>query len=77
MASLMAACGGHSLASQLVHTRGCPCVSLTEQDSIPLRKSLVLPSAMTQFLVLEKVAELSVVEIPECLLVWRGNSCKG
>lgn len=49
MTSLMVVSGGESLTSQLVQARGCP-VSPTEKDSISLKRSLVLPSALTHFL---------------------------
>lgn len=46
---MMVVSGGESLTSQLVQARGCP-VSPTEKDSISLKRSLVLPSALTHFL---------------------------
>lgn len=81
MASLMAAGGGQSLTSQLVQARVCLWISSTEQDLIPLKGYLVLPSATRSFSpvkALEEVAELNVMKSSHvCLLVWRGNSSLG
>lgn len=68
MASLMAAGGGESLTSQLVQARVVPVsISPTEQDSISLKGSLVLPSARTTFLSLESSGGDGRVECGEKL----------
>lgn len=45
--------------------RGCPCISPTEKDSIPLKGGLILPSAMMQFLSQESTGRGGKVQCGE------------